>query len=423
MRLSTLFSTPILTIVSWYLVAQPLVMSPSLSPDGSQVAFSYQGDIWTVSSEGGRAIRLTLHEGYDANPFWDATGNMIAFQSDRYGNNDIYTIPAKGGVPNRLTYHSENDLVCSWSADNEILFSTQRIYSQVEWEPEVYRINANGGTPDRYMNTLASEAVESPDGQWIALVRGVCRTSREAYRGPANRNIWLYNKKTDKYLQVTDFAGNDFSPKWGDDNTLYYLTSKSGRYNVHKLTLSPSKSISAEEQVTTETESGLISFSISRNGQKLVYHQANRIQLQDLQSGAKNAIDIEVQGDYRHDPVERKTVANKVEGYAISPNGEYMAYTIRGDIFVTKNDKEDSRSVRITDHVARDWQVTWASDSSLIFISDREGQYDLYHAKSADPKESDLFKTLKLTTTRMTSTSEQEFLPILAPNGKQVAYR
>ena len=60
----------------------PLVMKPSLSPDGKNIAFSYQGDIWTVPTSGGTAIRLTIHEGYETRPLWSPDGQTIAFSSD-----------------------------------------------------------------------------------------------------------------------------------------------------------------------------------------------------------------------------------------------------------------------------------------------------------------------------------------------------
>ena len=39
---------------------------PAISPDGSQVAFSYKGDIFKVSINGGYAVRLTTHEALTA---------------------------------------------------------------------------------------------------------------------------------------------------------------------------------------------------------------------------------------------------------------------------------------------------------------------------------------------------------------------
>ncbi len=46
---------------------QPLLLYPSINKDGSRIAFSYQGDIWTVSSSGGKADRITEHEGIETN--------------------------------------------------------------------------------------------------------------------------------------------------------------------------------------------------------------------------------------------------------------------------------------------------------------------------------------------------------------------
>ena len=48
-----------LLLLSQYSLAAPLIMQPEISPDGSNIAFSYQGDIWKVNASGGRADRLT----------------------------------------------------------------------------------------------------------------------------------------------------------------------------------------------------------------------------------------------------------------------------------------------------------------------------------------------------------------------------
>ena len=40
----------------------------ALSPDGQTVAFSYHGDIYTVSAQGGNARQITSHPAYDSYP-------------------------------------------------------------------------------------------------------------------------------------------------------------------------------------------------------------------------------------------------------------------------------------------------------------------------------------------------------------------
>ena len=97
---------------------------PSISPDGKTVAFSYKGDIYTVSSEGGQAKQITSNKSYDYSPIWSPDSKTIAFASDRYGNFDIYTVSVNGGSPKRITTHSAKETPWTFTPDGKrILFS------------------------------------------------------------------------------------------------------------------------------------------------------------------------------------------------------------------------------------------------------------------------------------------------------------
>lgn len=410
--------TAIAMVMAFGVIAQPLILQPSISPDGQKIAFSYQGDIWTVGTEGGRADRLTIHEGYDGNPRWSADGEQVYFQSDRYGNNDIFVMTAEGGSPNRLTYHSTSDELISVQENGDVLFATRRIYAQVEREREIYSVSPEGGTPTRFMDAMGFDAVVSPDGSKVAFVRGTCRVAREAYRGPANRDIWVWDRNANSYQQLTTFDGNDFSPLWLSDSELVFLSSRSGRYNVHRATLSGQIS-----QVTSESDFGINSISLSTSSQKLVYQIADQVKEYSLSDGQTRTLDIQVSTDFRFDPVSDKSVTNRVSEFEVSPNGKYMAYVHRGEIFITRNDKEDSRSVRVTNHPARDRSVQWLSDEKLLFTSDRNGQYDLFLLESSDENEKDLFKSFRRQVTQIEKSSEEEFAPVLSPDRSKLAYR
>jgi tricorn protease len=81
----------------------------AISPDGSQIVFTYKGDLYKVASEGGEAQQLTFHEAHDYQAVWSPDGQTLAFASERYGNFDIYVMPAAGGPATRLTFHSTNE--------------------------------------------------------------------------------------------------------------------------------------------------------------------------------------------------------------------------------------------------------------------------------------------------------------------------
>ncbi|HCT23454.1 MAG TPA: peptidase S41, partial [Chitinophagaceae bacterium] len=100
---------------------------PAISPDGKEIVFSYKGDLYKVSSSGGQATPLTMHEAHDYMPVWSHDGKQIAFASDRFGNFDVFVMDANGGEPKRLTYHSAPDYPFDFTKDNQqVLFGSAR---------------------------------------------------------------------------------------------------------------------------------------------------------------------------------------------------------------------------------------------------------------------------------------------------------
>ena len=167
---------------------------------------------------------------------------------------------------------------------------------------------------------------------------------------------------------------------WGNDNTLYFLSAKNGRYNIYQLNLDANgKATSEATALTNFTDEGIRYFDVSQNGQKIVFSRGTAIYTMDAQAGATpQKIDIQVTEDYRFDPIEHKTYTKSARDYAISPNGKYLALEIRGEIFVTPNDKDRKRTVQITKNPYRDQAPTWLNDSTLLFISDRNGNKDVF---------------------------------------------
>ena len=82
----------------------------AISPDGSVIAFSYKGDIYTVPVSGGKATQLTTNAAQDSYPVWSPDSKQIVFASSREGGYDLYIMNREGGTPKRLTTHSGSEI-------------------------------------------------------------------------------------------------------------------------------------------------------------------------------------------------------------------------------------------------------------------------------------------------------------------------
>src|SRR5436190_7633930 len=122
-----------------------LLQKPAMSK--TTIVFSYAGDLWTVSRQGGVASRFTAGTGNESSAEFSPDGNTIAFSGEYDGNVDVFTVPATGGVPKRITYHPDADRVVGWSPDGKrILFrSTRESYSRYT---QLFTVSPEGGLPE-----------------------------------------------------------------------------------------------------------------------------------------------------------------------------------------------------------------------------------------------------------------------------------
>src|ERR1041384_1052076 len=111
-----------------------------------KVAFSYLGDLWVANENGSGVARLTDNRARDVYPRFSPDGAMIAFSSNRDGNDDVFVVPAEGGKPRQLTFHSANDTVLGWTPDGKrILFSSGRANGAFPTVVTLWEVPADGG--------------------------------------------------------------------------------------------------------------------------------------------------------------------------------------------------------------------------------------------------------------------------------------
>lgn len=411
----------------FYTQAQsPLILrQPAINADGSVVAFSFQGDIWTVPASGGKGTRLTVHEAYESNPVFSPDGRQIAFSGARFGNNDVFVMPVEGGLPKRLTYHSGADNIASWTQADKILFSTNREFRQIERPNEVYSISPKGGTESRFLDAVGFDPVLSPNGRFLAFVRGdINPVARQDYKGSSDRDLWIYDTKNKTYTQLPGFETNDVYPQWGGNDVLYFLSSIDGAYNIYKLKIDANgKAANAPEKLTNFKDESIRAFSVSANGSAIVFEKDLHLYTMKTGGGAAQKLNVQISADEHLDATEQKTLTSGATEYSVSPNGKLMAFSVRGEVFIKEADKEKSRSINVSNHAFRDIEPTWLNDSTLLFTSDRaNGNYDIFMVSSADTSQRNIFKTMKHKLTQITKTGEDETSLEVSPDGKKIAY-
>lgn len=157
----------------------------ALSPDGKQLAFTYQSRIYLASSDGGNARAITNGEFYPHNLIWSPDNSTLVFAANPYGNDDVFTVSLATGKMTRLTYHSASDIPTAFSDNGEtVLFNTTRMtagtqdfYSLPEYSfgtegNQLYSIDIKSGAAQAQLPIPAKHAVWN--GQKTQLLVFTC---------------------------------------------------------------------------------------------------------------------------------------------------------------------------------------------------------------------------------------------------------
>lgn len=399
--------------------------SPSISPDGSSILFSYHGNIYVVGASGGSAVAITTGDSYESYPVWSRDGKMIAFASDRYGNFDVYTMPTIGGTSKRLTYSQENDFPYDFTIDSKsVLFGSGREapsksvrFPSKRLFQNLYTIPAQGGRPILISAAGAQNANYNNDGSKIVFQdrKGYEDELRKHHVSSVTRDVWIYNVGDNTYEQITNFKGENRKPVFNNrGSAIFYLNEKSGALNLYK------------KELNTGTEVALTNFkdfpirhlSISQNN-KLAFTWKGDIYTM-VEGGTPEKLVINVNDDSAFEAIKTVDI-NSVSEFKVSPNGKEIAFVNRGEVFVTGVD--DSRTKRITSTPEQERMITWSPDGkTLLFSGEKNGSWNIYKVTLKDKNEPYFYASTILVTEPLIASTAEEFQPQFSPDGKKVAY-
>lgn len=422
-RLTLLFA-----LLCWALSATAItprwLRYPVISPDGTQVVFSYKGNLWVVESVGGEARQLTSNTAYDYAPVFSPDGREIAFASDRRGNFDLYTIPVTGGEPRRVTTHSAKETPWCYTPDGtEILFTAaiedpaaSALFPKSSMT-ELYAVSRTGGRPRQVLATPAEEV--SFVGQSQQFVYQDCKGGENVWRkhhtSSITRDLWLYDGV--KHTKLTSFEGEDRQPRLSaDGKRLYYLSEQGGSFNVYATYLADPTTV---KRLTNHKTHPVRFLSVAADG-TLCYTYDGDIYLKKEGAAARKLAVTMTSDDTSTD---RQLLPVRMGGdAALSPDGKQLAFVFRGEIFVTSTDYTTTK--QITHTAAAEADVCFSPDGrKLCYASERDGKWQIFTAELSRKEdvnfayattvvEKPLFKDNKL----------DRRVPHFSPDGKEIAY-
>jgi hypothetical protein len=179
---------------------------PVWSPDGSQIAFSRDGDIWVMNGDGSDPRLLLDDPVYASGADWSPDGSQIVFESGRDGKAEIYVVQADGSNPQRLTHNDAEDWWPVWSPDGtQVAFM-----SDLDGDWEIFVMDGDGGN----LRQLTHNEFDDTDPAWSPDGARIAFSSNRLSGIPFDTEIFIMESDGSNPQQITAEAGFEWGIDW-----------------------------------------------------------------------------------------------------------------------------------------------------------------------------------------------------------------
>ncbi len=373
-KICTLFLSLILSTAA-LAEATHLLRQPAVSAD--HIAFVYAGDLWLADRDGANSRRLTSSPAGESNPHFSPDGKLIAFAANHEGNIDVHVISIDGGNPTRLTWHPGDDIPVGWSADGaSVAFASSRETDHGRSD-QLYHVAVAGGAPIKQMEARFFRGQWSADGERLAYIdfgpayNGLYGGSAgwRGYRGGTTPSIRVLNPSSGEIRRIPGERVNDLNPLWYGDSILFLSDRDDKIFNLFQ-----ADPVNGDVMRLTDQDRWDIR-SAARHDRHVVFEAGGRLHEIDLETRSRRTLEIELNPDLSQLASGWRNVRGNIQGARISPTGQRVVVTARGEIFTVPVEHGSTRNLTATDGV-REYPALWspAGEEIAWIVESLDGQ-------------------------------------------------
>ena len=199
------------------------------------LVFVSEDDLWTVPTDGGIARRLTSNLGEVSRPSLSPDGTQLAFVGREEGQAEIYVMPSVGGPARRLTFMGGSHcLTAGWRPEGKIIFSTNasQPFSSLLYlytvDPETLEIERIPVGPARAISF-------GPQGGTVIGRHTTDPAVWKRYRGGTAGQLWIDEQGEGSFRLLLQLEANLANPMWlpipgaPSGTSLFHLRSRRSR--------------------------------------------------------------------------------------------------------------------------------------------------------------------------------------------------
>lgn len=207
------------------------MIHPRVSPDGEQIAVSYQGAIWKLPRAGGTMTRLTQDQGVDIEPAWSPDGDWIAYvQSPRMSGGEVQVIRSDDGSPIPVPIRLQS--IDSGAYAKLQFLSDGRLVGRFQLDGKDLGMAAvdlkTGDVITLTKPTKATRFALSPDGQWLVYTLAMETPGNQWGNDGPQADIWKVSTRGGDPERLVRFPSRIYDLCWAADGKSLFVVSDFG---------------------------------------------------------------------------------------------------------------------------------------------------------------------------------------------------